>query len=196
MADVEFGQLRNGGNRLDIVEGQAMAGMRLDTVLDRQRRHVGNALQFDGPGLANGMGMWGTQHAAVSVPVMFLTAEKDVFARTTGRPYAAFARVEGPKYQVMVKRGAHVWFHDGYDAAPADHKNPDCLWFEKYIPGMVMPGCEERVPLIGAARQQELSRAALHDFFDGYLKQDAKALGRLKAMGRITKDVDVRWDEK
>ena len=146
--------------------------------------------------LANGMGMWGTQHAAVSVPVMFLTAEKDVFARTTGRPYAAFARVEGPKYHVMVKRGAHVWFHDGYDAAPADHKNPDCLWFEKYIPGMVMPGCEERVPLIGAARQQELSRAALHDFFDGYLKQDAKALGRLKAMGRITKDVDVRWDEK
>lgn len=146
--------------------------------------------------LAYGMGMWGTQHVAVSVPVLFLTAEKDVFARTTGRPYAAYTRVEGPKYQVMIKRGTHVWFHDGYEKAPADNKNPDCLWFEKHLPTMVMPGCDERVPLIGEARQQELSRAALHDFFDGYLKGDGKALVRLRAMGRKGKDVDLRWEEK
>ena len=29
---------------------------------------------------------------------MFLQADKDVFARMTGRPYAAYARVEAPKY--------------------------------------------------------------------------------------------------
>lgn len=145
--------------------------------------------------LSNGMGLWGTQHAAVPVPVLFLTAEKDVFARTTGRPYAAYARVEGPKFQVMIKRGVHVWFNDGHEQ-PAGNKNPDCLWFERHIPSMVMPGCEERVPLIGPARQQAISRTALHSFFDGYLKGDAGAIRRLKAMGGKDKDVNVHFEER
>ena len=34
MADVEFGELRDRGDRRDILEGQAMPGMRLDAVLD------------------------------------------------------------------------------------------------------------------------------------------------------------------
>ena len=44
MADVEFGELRNRGDRRDIVERQAVAGMRLDAVLDGQRCAVGDAL--------------------------------------------------------------------------------------------------------------------------------------------------------
>lgn len=145
--------------------------------------------------LSNGMGLWGTQHVAAAVPVLFLTAEKDVFARTTGRPYAAFERVEGPKFQVMIRRGVHVWFNDNHDQPPGN-KNPDCLWFEKHLPSMVMPGCEERVPLVGPARQQAISRTALHSFFDGYLKGDAAAIRRLKAMGRKDKDVNVRFEER
>jgi len=33
VADVEFGELRDGGDGLDIVIGQAVAGMRFDTHL-------------------------------------------------------------------------------------------------------------------------------------------------------------------
>ena len=57
MADVELGQLGDGGDRHDIVEGQAMAGMRLDAVLGGQRGGVGNALQFGGAFLALDMGV-------------------------------------------------------------------------------------------------------------------------------------------
>ena len=145
--------------------------------------------------LANGMGMWGMQHAAVSVPALFLTAEKDIFARTTGRPWAAYERVEGPKAQVLIRRGAHVWFHDG-DEQPAGNRNPDCLFFDRNMPGVAMPGCEERVRLIGAARQQALTRTALRAFFDGYLKGDARAVARLRGMGRKDRDVEVRFEEK
>ena len=41
----------------DIVEGQAVAGMRLDAVLDRQRGAIGDALQFGGLLLALDMGV-------------------------------------------------------------------------------------------------------------------------------------------
>ena len=46
MADIEFGDLRDGGDGRDIVEGQAMAGMRFDAVLGRQRGRIGDAAQF------------------------------------------------------------------------------------------------------------------------------------------------------
>ena len=52
MADVELGELRDGSDRDDIVIGQAMAGVRLDPVLPRQRGGVGEAAEFGGAFLA------------------------------------------------------------------------------------------------------------------------------------------------
>ena len=47
MADVEFGDLRDGGDWLDIFECEAVAGMRLDTVLCGKGYGVGDTAQFD-----------------------------------------------------------------------------------------------------------------------------------------------------
>jgi len=158
------------------------------------------AVALTGPGdpvqtaLSNTMGMALTPHAAVSVPVLFLTADKDVFARTTGQPFAAYERVEGPKFQLLLHGGVHVWFRDG-DTWPKDNKNPDCEFFEKNLPGLRMPGCEERVPLIGPARQQAITRAALRAFFDGYLKGDARSVARLKRLDRTDKAIEERFSE-
>ena len=57
MADVELGELRDGGDGRDIVEGQAVAGVRLDAVLDGERGAVGDALQLGGALLAVDMGV-------------------------------------------------------------------------------------------------------------------------------------------
>jgi predicted dienelactone hydrolase len=140
--------------------------------------------------LANGLGFAGIQHAPVSVPVLFLSAEKDLFARMAGRPGAAFARVEPPKHHVMIAGGTHVWFHDG-DEQPADHRNPDCLWFDEYLPGVPVPGCEERVPLIGAARQRQIAASAIIDFLDAYLRDDALALARLATIGETYPEATI-----
>ena len=140
--------------------------------------------------LFSDMGLIGTQHAALPVPVLFLSAEKDIFARTTGRPHAAYARLERPKYEIMVRGGAHVWFRDNADQ-PAGNKNPDCLFFERNMPGVTMPGCEERVPLIAPARQQAITRAALLTFFDAYLKQDKDALAKLRRFDRDHADTEL-----
>ena len=144
--------------------------------------------------LFSDMGLIGTQHAAVSVPVMFLSAEKDVFARTTGRPYAAFARLEAPKYEVMVRGGSHVWFRDNTDQPPGN-KNPDCLFFERHMPSVAMPGCEERVPLIDPARQKAITRAAVRTFFDAYLKADAAALARLRQFDQEFPEVALHRED-
>jgi predicted dienelactone hydrolase len=144
--------------------------------------------------LSTDMGLAGTQHAAVSVPTLFISAEKDILARMMGRPYAAYARLEKPKYEVMIKRGVHVWFHDGNEQ-PADGKNPDCLFFERQNAKMVVPGCEERGPLIGAAKQQEITLAATRDFLDAYLKNDSKAHDRLRALGKQFPDISLIYEE-
>ncbi len=145
--------------------------------------------------LMSDMGLLGTGHAAVRVPVLFLSAEKDVFARITGRPHASYARVEGPKTEVMIKGGVHVWFR-GVPEVPADGKNPDCLFFERMMPSHVMPGCEtrndpKRGGLIDPEQQQAITRSAVLDFFDGYLRKDAAALRRLRGMGRTSREVSV-----
>ena len=57
MADVELGQLRDGGDRADIVEGEAVAGVGLDAVLDGERGAIGDALQLRGALLAVDMGV-------------------------------------------------------------------------------------------------------------------------------------------
>jgi hypothetical protein len=48
MPDIQLRELRNGGDRYDIVEGQAVTGMHLDPVLRRQSGGVGNAAQLGG----------------------------------------------------------------------------------------------------------------------------------------------------
>jgi dienelactone hydrolase len=77
--------------------------------------------------LSNDMGFAGSWPAAVNAPVLFLSAEKDVFARMTGGPHAAYSRVLPPKCEIMINRGVHVWFRDSTEQ-PADNKNPDCLF--------------------------------------------------------------------
>lgn len=144
--------------------------------------------------LDNPMGFAGAGNAAISVPVLFLSADKDVFARMTGRPHAAYSRVEAPKYELMIRNGVHVWFRDG-DEQPPDNKNPDCLFFETNMPGMQVPGCEERVELIGPARQQEITRTALVTFFDAYLKGDRAALERLRGLDDGIEDVELIYEE-
>jgi len=131
--------------------------------------------------LSSSVGMEGTAHAPVSVPTLFVSADQDVFARTTGRPHAAFARIEGPKYEVMIKGGVHLWFGDGAAQDPGG-KNPDCLFFERALPGRTMAGCGTPVPLIAPDREKEITRLAVADFFDAYLKRDAAALARLRSI--------------
>jgi predicted dienelactone hydrolase len=133
--------------------------------------------------LSNDMGFSGSWPAPVHVPVLFLSAEKDVFARMTGGHHAAYYRLPAPKYEILVNRGVHIWFRDATDQ-PADNKNPDCLFFERSAPGMAVPGCEERVPLIGASRQQEITRTALRAFFDAYLKNSKEGRERLLDIDR------------
>ena len=128
------------------------------------------------------MGFAGTGHSAVSVPVLFLSADRDMFVRPTGRPHAAFSRVETPKYELTIKGGNHVWFHDGAEKA-VDGINPDCLFFGGKADAARNPACMEG-PLIDPAVQQEIARAALLDFFDGYLKGQNEARVRLEALGR------------
>ena len=140
--------------------------------------------------LTQNMGLFGTAHAEVRVPALFLSAEKDVFARTTGRPYAAYSRVEGPKTEVMIRGGVHVWFRGKPEVLP-DGKNPDCIWFERNMPSLTMPGCELRGGLIDPLRQQAITRDALLNFFDGYLKKDARALARLRGLGKQYRETAV-----
>jgi hypothetical protein len=108
-----------------------------------------------------------------------------------GRPFAAYSRLESPKYEIMIKGGVHVWFRDG-DEVSVDGKNPDCITFEGY--GMTPPGCEERNMLIDPARQREITRVAARNFLDGYLKADKAALARLRALGETYKEIDLRCE--
>src|SRR6476620_6753667 len=55
MADVKLGDLRDGSDGDDIVEGEAVAGVRLDTVLDGQGSAISDALEFGRALVAYGM---------------------------------------------------------------------------------------------------------------------------------------------
>ncbi|MCJ2180674.1 alpha/beta hydrolase family protein [Novosphingobium album (ex Hu et al. 2023)] len=145
--------------------------------------------------LANDMGLWGTGHAEVAVPSLILSADKDIFSRMTGRPFAAYERVEGPKTEVLIHGGAHVWFRDE-EAWPSDNSNPDCLFFVRNMPGVKIPGCDDRTPLIGPGRQQAITVAALRDFFDSVLQGDAQAKTRLHALGGMDPAVTVRFEDQ
>jgi hypothetical protein len=63
------------------------------------------------------------------------------------------------------------------------------------MPARAMPGCEARGGLINPARQQAITRDALLAFFDAYLKRDARALARLRGLGRKWREVMVRAED-
>ncbi len=129
---------------------------------------------------ATDIGLSGAGHVPATVPALLVSAEKDLFTRMMGPPGTAYAKLDRPKFEVTIAGGAHTWFKDG-DIWPADNKNPDCLFFEEHSPGFHVPGSEERVPLIGPARQQEITLAAVQAFLDAFLKDDASALANLNA---------------
>src|SRR3546814_3727758 len=52
MADLEFGELRDRGDGDDILVSEAVAGVRFDAVLPRERGGIGEAAQFGGAFLA------------------------------------------------------------------------------------------------------------------------------------------------
>ena len=167
--------------------------------------------------LTSGLGFGGVPHAEVSVPALFLMGDQDIVTRTfTGGQYAPYYRIDGPKYAVMIKGGTHGWFLAGIGPATpdVDLTNPDCRGFApsrsptaeiankmvaaaRQKAGGVVPGCEEQVPLIGAARQLEITMNAVRDFLDGYLKADAAALSALRQIDRkYSGDVELRYEDK
>jgi predicted dienelactone hydrolase len=144
--------------------------------------------------LQSSVGMEGTQHAPVSVPALFVSGDQDIFAKTTGRPHSAYMRLERPKYEVMIEGAPHLWFGDGAEQ-PAGGKNPDCVYFERAIPGRTMAGCSVATALIDPARQKAITRNAVADFFDAYLKDDNAALARLRAVGKTFGEVTLLRDD-
>src|SRR6476619_4692664 len=52
MADIELGDLGNGGDGDDVVEGESVAGVGLDSVFGGERCSVGDPAQFGGSRLA------------------------------------------------------------------------------------------------------------------------------------------------
>ena len=144
--------------------------------------------------LAADMGMMGVWHFPAVIPVLFLSAQMDPFALVNGRPYAAYSRLEKPKYEVMVKGGNHIWFRDGANQ-PVDGSNPDCAMLAGFRPGITLPGCEAGVPLISPLRQQEITRIAVGDFLDGYLKDDAERRGGLRNLPVKLPEVELRYEE-
>jgi predicted dienelactone hydrolase len=144
--------------------------------------------------LSFNMGLVGTMHAAVHVPVLFLTAEHDAFALFTGRPFAAFSRVEGPKTEILIKGGVHIWFRDGTDK-PTDGSNPDCAILGGMRPGMALPGCEKGARLITPSRQQEITRIAVLDFLDGTLRADRAKLTALHRLDKSIPEIEERFGD-
>jgi predicted dienelactone hydrolase len=132
--------------------------------------------------LSFGLGFDGTMHADVSVPALIFAGTKDVFDSTTGGPYAYYARLQSPKYHVMIEGAPHLWFGDGSDVPP-DGKNPDCGWFEENAPGMVLPLCKERGGLTDPMHQKAIVQSVIQDFFDAHLKGEEAALERLRGAG-------------
>ena len=127
---------------------------------------------------AAGIGLADVEHLPAPVPALLVSAEKDLFTRMIGPPGTAYPRLERPKFELTIAGGAHMWFLDG-DIWPADNTNPDFLFLQERMPGVAIPGSEERVPLIGPARQQLITLAAAQGFFDAFLGRDAAALGRV-----------------
>lgn len=141
--------------------------------------------------LAANMGLVGNWTIPAKVPVLFLSAEHDAFAGFTGQPYAAYARVSGPKYELMVRGGVHVWFTDFAGFGP-NQSNPDCAMLGG---GKGMLGCEAGAKLTTPLRQQEITRIAVIDFLGGYLGGDAARIKHLRSLPRSMHDVTLRYED-
>ncbi|SVD16173.1 uncharacterized protein METZ01_LOCUS369027, partial [marine metagenome] len=139
------------------------------------------------------LGFEGVVPAPVSTPALLLVGDADVFEAATGGPAAAYARLDPPKYQVMIRDAPHVWFGDG-DHIPPDNLNPDCIWFEENT-GSRPPLCAERRPLIRPTRQKEITRYALLSFFDAYLKSDTNSLALLNMIDKTFEEVILRTEK-
>lgn len=119
--------------------------------------------------------------ADAKVPALLVTAERDLFSRMMGPHGTAFPKLRPAKFEVTISGGCHVWFHDG-DIWPDDHSNPDALWFAERSPGFIVPGSEDREPMIGPARQREITQTAVLAFFAVYLDGQSYRLGDLLAV--------------
>jgi hypothetical protein len=83
----------------------------------------------------------------------------------------------------MIKGAAHLWFGDGATKLP-DGGNPDCQFFARAAPDRQPTACRIKTPLIEPEREKLITRTAVADFFDAYLKKDTTALARLRAIGK------------
>lgn len=167
-------------------------------VQTRDPRIVANAMiaTADPPyaALSFGLGFDGILHADVSVPALIFAGTKDVFDSTTGGPYASYARLRSPKYHVMIEGAPHVWFGDRRHQPP-NGKNPDCEFFEKNAPELVLSLCGERGGLIDPERQKAIVQAVIQSFFDGYLKRDTRAQERLARAGDEFPEVKLVFEK-
>jgi len=144
--------------------------------------------------LSSSVGVEGTLHSTIPVPTMFVSGERDMFAATTGRPYAAYSRIEPPKYEVMIKGGVHLWFGDGASQPPGG-ANPDCMFFAQAAPDRQPAACRTAAALIDPEREKLITRTAVGDFFDAYLKRDVAALARLQGIEQSYPEVSLRRQE-
>lgn len=146
------------------------------------------------PEVMAGTGQIGVEPAGPvtgNTPSLLVTAEKDLFSRMMGPHGTAFARLAAPKYEVTIAGGVHVWFHDG-DEWPAGNRNPDALWFEERSPHLVVPGAEEREPLIGPGRQREITLAAMQAFLRANVLDDPRGMAEL--LGLSSRFLEARLD--
>ena len=141
--------------------------------------------------LAANMGLIGNWTLPANTPVLFLSAEHDAFAGFTGRPFAAYSRVSGPKYELMVRGGVHVWFTDFADYGPGQ-SNPDCAMLGG---GKGMLGCETGNKLTTPTRQQEITRVAVIDFLGGYLGGSKAKIAHLRSLPNSMRDVTLRYED-
>jgi dienelactone hydrolase len=141
--------------------------------------------------LAANMGLTGNWTLPVKTPVLFLSAEHDAFAGFTGRAFAAYSRVSGPKHELMVRGGVHVWFTDFANYGPGQ-SNPDCAMLGG---GKGLFGCEAGNKLTTPARQQEITRVAVIDFLGGYLSGSKAKLAHLRSLPKSMRDVTLRYED-
>ena len=141
--------------------------------------------------LAANMGLTGNWTLPDKTPVLFISAELDAIAGFTGRPYAAYSRVSGPKYELMVRGGIHTWFTDFSGYGP-NQSNPECAMMGG---GKGILGCEAGAKLTTPARQQEMTRVAVIDFFGGYLGGDKSRIKHLRGLPKSMRDVTLRYED-
>ncbi len=144
--------------------------------------------------LAANMGLIGNWNEPSHVPVLFLSGEHDAFALINGGHHTAYSRVSGPKYEIMIKGGVHIWFRDA-TTAPADGSNPDCAMLGGFRPGSVLAGCEPGAKLTTPARQQAVTRTAVLDFLDGHLRGDKARIKHLRGLPKSMRDVTLHYGD-